>query len=80
MSFGLVGLNLNIHVLYGASLICSGLTCKLVLISLTTPSNGACKSEPVLTDSTNPQGFPAVIVAPISGNSTKTISPNKSCA
>ncbi len=50
------------------------------LASTTSPDTGAYTSEAALTDSTDPNGDPAVTAVPTAGSSTNTTSPKASAA
>src|SRR5699024_4552386 len=65
---------------YGDSFTYSGLSSSSSFTSSTLPLIGAYNSETVLTDSTLPNGSPAVMSSPSSGSSTNTISPSSDCA
>src|SRR3989442_349671 len=65
---------------YGSAFTVSGACGSPVLTSTISPDTGANRSETALTDSTTPNGFFAVAVAPTFGSSTKTTSPSCSAA
>src|SRR3989442_2158274 len=65
---------------YGSAFTVAGACGSPVLTSTISPDTGANRSETALTDSTTPNGFFAVAVAPTFGSSTKTTSPSCSAA
>src|SRR5687768_15986290 len=65
---------------YGSLFTSSGSADRAPLMAVTSPETGAKRSLTALTDSTTPNGFASSRARPVSGNSTKTMSPSWSAA
>src|SRR5205807_2107185 len=65
---------------YGSSPIRAAFSARAAFVSATSPSTGAYRSLTALTDSTSPNGWPAVTFLPTGGSSTCVTSVSRSTA